>query len=85
MAGKATFHSGAIPQHVSPLFEWTYAQIGDANRLGKDIETVISGDPEKEGGYQVLVYEKEILVGANVINRMQDIGTIKKAITLATE
>jgi assimilatory nitrate reductase electron transfer subunit/3-phenylpropionate/trans-cinnamate dioxygenase ferredoxin reductase subunit len=84
MAGKAASHPGAIPQHVSPFFDWTYAQIGDANRSGEDIETIISGNPESKNGYQILVYEKEILVGANVINRLQDIGTLKRAITQAT-
>jgi len=84
MAGEMTSYEGAIPQHISPFFDWIYAQIGDVNRQGRNISTVISGEPEKAGGYRVLVYDKDVLVGANCINGLENIGAIKKAITMQT-
>ena len=84
MAGLKISHEGAIPQHVSPFFDWTYAQVGDVNRQGPHVRTVISGAPEEAGGYRILTYDQDVLVGANFINTMNDIGTVKKAITQKT-
>jgi NADPH-dependent 2,4-dienoyl-CoA reductase/sulfur reductase-like enzyme len=33
MAGFDTIYQGNIPQHISPFFDWNYAQIGDINCL----------------------------------------------------
>jgi NADPH-dependent 2,4-dienoyl-CoA reductase/sulfur reductase-like enzyme len=84
MAGRTTCYAGAIPQHVSPFFDWTYAQIGDVDRRGEHIRTDISGAPENDGGYRLLVYEKEVLVGANFINTLNEIGPAGKAIARKT-
>jgi len=81
MAGKAAALPGFVPQHVSPIFGWVYAQIGDVNREDKNIRTVVSGDPEGPDGWQLLTYDKEVLIGANVINTRQRICTLKRAIT----
>ena len=81
MAGKAAYHPGSIPQHVSPFFGWVYAQIGDVNRTGPDIRTVVTGEPEQEKGWLLLTYEKDALIGANVINAMHEMSTMKRALT----
>ena len=83
MAGQKISLEGAIPQHVSPFFDWIYAQVGDANRQGPNISTVIMGDPEKANGYRLLVFEKNILVGANFINGLKNFGAIKKSYCFA--
>lgn len=79
MAGKFTAYTGAVPQHVSPFFSWTYAQIGDVNRTGKDIYTQCQGNPFN-GAYRVLTYENNIPVGVNLFNKLDHAGDIKKAI-----
>ena len=83
MAGVYRRHAGAIPQHVSPFFDWSYIQIGDANRSGLDVRTQMDGDPFA-GKFRLLVYENDALVGANLINCSEGIGPLKKAITQRT-
>jgi NADPH-dependent 2,4-dienoyl-CoA reductase/sulfur reductase-like enzyme len=81
MAGVTVHHAGMVPQHISPFFDWTYAQLGDVNRQGEGVRVDIHGDPDREGGCSLLVYEDDILVGANLINCADNLGSIKKAIT----
>jgi assimilatory nitrate reductase electron transfer subunit/3-phenylpropionate/trans-cinnamate dioxygenase ferredoxin reductase subunit len=80
MAGRAASYPGLVPQHVSPFFDWTYAQIGDVGRAGDQVR--VQHDDGPGDRYRLLVYDDDILVGANLINRMEDIGAIKRAITL---
>lgn len=79
MAGKYTIYAGIIPQYISPFFDWTYAQMGDINRDGEETEILTEGDPFK-GSYRLLAFEKNILVGANLINRENDVGITRNAI-----
>ncbi|MBW2610497.1 MAG: hypothetical protein JRC68_09165 [Deltaproteobacteria bacterium] len=79
MAGLTTKYQGIIPQHISPFFDWTYAQMGDVSKEGEDIHVVSEGNPFK-GTYRLLVFEKDTLVGANLINYAEEAGIIKNAI-----
>ncbi len=79
MAGKQLSFLGNPPQHVSPFFDWTYVQIGDACREGNGIRVETSGDPFK-GSFQLLVFEGNRLIGANLINDPGSIAPLKKAI-----
>ena len=69
-----------LPQHVSPFFDWTYVQMGDVYRQGDGVRLETQGDPFK-GGFSLLVYENDVLVGANLFNDMARLGVIKKAIS----
>lgn len=80
MMGKPVRFEGALPQHISPLFEWTYAQIGDVHRSGDAVRIESSGDPFK-GSYCLKVFEGDKLVGANLINAPQQIAPVVQAIT----
>ena len=80
MAGKYAAYAGAVPQHVSPFFAWTYAQIGDVRRQGEYVHTASHGNPF-EGAYRVITYEEDIPVGANFFNCLDGIAAMKKAIT----
>ena len=80
MAGGQVTYPGIIPQHVSPFFDWTYAQIGDVNRRGEGIRITSEGDPFK-GSYRLLVFENDVLIGANCINSTTDAGKYKHAIS----
>lgn len=77
MAGDSTRYAGSIPQHVSPIFSWTYMQVGDALRIGPEVRYEESGDPFT-GPYTIIVYDDDILVGANLINNSKDLAWIKK-------
>jgi 3-phenylpropionate/trans-cinnamate dioxygenase ferredoxin reductase subunit len=82
MAGKAAAYRGGIPQHVSPIFDWIYVQIGDACRQGENIRVETHGDPFN-GPFRLLVYEGNFLVGANLINDLQSLGELKKTISIS--
>ena len=79
MAGADAVHHGTIPQHVSPFFHWTFAQLGDVHRQGKDVRIVSGGHPER-GGCHLFVFDGQVLVGVNLINRFQGVGRLKSAI-----
>ena len=50
---------------------------------GKNIRLETQGNPfEGDGKYKLLVFDGDILVGANLINCMEDAGIIKHAITM---
>jgi NADPH-dependent 2,4-dienoyl-CoA reductase/sulfur reductase-like enzyme len=72
MAGNPSAYPGNPRRHVSPFYDWTYVQIGDACRQGKRIRVETSGTPFK-GGFRLLVYEGDRLIGANLINDIENI------------
>jgi len=80
MAGSYAAYPGAVPQHISPFFGWTYAQIGDMRRKGVTFHTESCGNPF-EGMYRIVTYQGNIPVGINLFNCLDDIGQVKKAIT----
>lgn len=80
MSGKSLDYACPLPQHVSPFFDWTYVQMGDVYRQGTDVRVEMQGNPF-EGGFSLLVYEGDTLVGANLFNDMGKLGLIKKAIS----
>ena len=79
MAGSATRYAGSISQHVSPVFSWIYMQIGDALREGPAVKYEESGDPFT-GPYKIIIYDDDVVVGANLINNSIDLAWIKKEI-----
>lgn len=83
MAGLRRGYTCPAPQHVSPFFDWTYAQMGDVYRQGDSIRMETEGNPFN-GGFKLLVYDNDILVGANVFNDLRQLGAIKKAIITKT-
>lgn len=83
MAGKSLGYACPLPQHVSPFFDWTYVQMGDVYRTGENVRVETEGDPFK-GGFSLLVYQDDILVGANLFNDMSRLGLIKKAVSTKT-
>jgi NADPH-dependent 2,4-dienoyl-CoA reductase/sulfur reductase-like enzyme len=82
MAGISMGYEGIIPQHISPIYDWNYAQLGDVNRRGDTVRVERYGHPTDGDGYRLCVYEGDVLVGANIINRMQDLNILKKSIVL---
>ena len=79
MASISTRFASSIPQHVSPIFSWTYMQIGDALRVGPKVTYKENGDPFK-GPYTITIFDDDVLVGANLINNPTDLAWIKKEI-----
>ena len=79
MAGKAVTYPGSLPENISPFFDWTYAQMGDVQPEGKHVRHVAFGDPG-QGGYCLLAFEREMLIGANLINATHLAGKLRRAI-----
>jgi NADPH-dependent 2,4-dienoyl-CoA reductase/sulfur reductase-like enzyme len=79
MGGVSDSFPGGVPQHVSPFFDWSFAQIGRVNDEKGKLRIESSGDPFS-GEFRLLAYEDETLMGANLINCVQDAGDIKKEI-----
>jgi hypothetical protein len=69
---------------MSPFFDWTYAQMGDTQGEGPDYGQTIFGDPAR-GGYGLLAFKKDILVGANLINCTGIAGLLRRAIMGKTQ
>lgn len=81
MAGVEEAYACPLQQHVSPFFDWSYVQMGDVYRTGDNVRLVTGGNPF-EGGFSLLVYENDVLVGANLFNDMTQLGCIKKSLSL---
>jgi len=79
MAGIHENNPGGISEHISPLFDWTFAQIGDVHRRDEKVRIVSCGNPF-EGLYQLLVFDQGILIGVNLINGFRHLGNYKTAI-----
>lgn len=79
MAGKEAVYPGALPENISPLFEWHYAQLGDIQPQGGDTRHIAFGDPE-QGGHCLLAFQNGILTGANLINCTRYAGRLRSAI-----
>ena len=79
MAGKAAVYPGALPENISPFFEWNYAQLGDIQPQGGDVRHIAFGDPER-GGYHLLAFQDDILTGVNLINCTHHAGKLRRAI-----
>jgi 3-phenylpropionate/trans-cinnamate dioxygenase ferredoxin reductase subunit len=79
MAGQQIKFAGSFPHHVSPIFSWTYMQVGDALRKGDNVRYEEHGNPF-DGPYYLTVYQNDTLVGANLINNPDDLLWIKKEI-----
>lgn len=82
MAGESTRYAGSVPQHVSPIFSWTYMQVGNALREGPKVRYEEAGNPFT-GPYRITVYDDDVLVGANLINNPEDLVWIKKELNEA--
>ncbi len=76
MAGADKKYLGNIPQHISPIFDWNYAQMGQVNFKTNDVEIISRGNPFK-GPYYLLAFQNHILAGANLINCTHNAGIIR--------
>ncbi|MDA8123653.1 MAG: FAD-dependent oxidoreductase [Deltaproteobacteria bacterium] len=79
MAGKEAFFQGMLPENISPVFEWNYANIGDIQPKEGEVRHVACGDPVR-GGYSLLAFRDDILVGANLLNCTHLAGLVRRAI-----
>ena len=79
MAGGRVTYAGTVPQHVSPFFDITFAEVGDIHRTGEGIRLMTGGDPAV-GMFHLLVFDGACLIGVNLVNGFRDIGAFKTAI-----
>jgi hypothetical protein len=83
MAEREAACGGSIQENISPFFEWTYAQIGDARGESGRYGYIAFGDP-RENGYGLLTFEEDVLIGANLINCTRFAGLLRRAIIWKT-
>jgi NADPH-dependent 2,4-dienoyl-CoA reductase/sulfur reductase-like enzyme len=84
MAGKEVAYYGAIPENVSPFFQWTYAQVGDVgSAAGGSGRSVAFGEDGKEE-YGLLVLKDGVLVGANLVNCTWLSGLLRQAVLMGS-
>lgn len=79
MAGGNTSYPGTISQHVSPLFDKTFVQVGGLNRKGPNIRLIAGGDPDR-GILHFLLFEDDVLIGVNLINGDAWAGRLRAAV-----
>jgi assimilatory nitrate reductase electron transfer subunit/3-phenylpropionate/trans-cinnamate dioxygenase ferredoxin reductase subunit len=79
MAGHDSVFTGTLPENISPLFDWHYAQLGNIQPQGGETRHLAFGDPRKRG-YGLLAFQDGVLVGANLINCTQVSGQIRNAV-----
>ncbi|MDP2268488.1 MAG: FAD-dependent oxidoreductase, partial [Deltaproteobacteria bacterium] len=79
MAGRYAAYPDSISENISPFFDWTYAQVGDAQPEGSDVRHLTFGDPRR-GGYGILAFRRDILVGFNLINCTHLAGKLRQAV-----
>jgi 3-phenylpropionate/trans-cinnamate dioxygenase ferredoxin reductase subunit len=79
MAGRDVHCAGAVSEHVSPFFDWTYAHIGDIQPQGGEVGHVACGDAEADG-YALLAFQDGVITGANLINCTHLAGRLRVAI-----
>ena len=76
MAGLDTSYPGSLQQHISAFFGLTFVHLGDINPQGKDIETLENFN-HSEGTFRLLVFDRGVLIGANLINCHEEAGWLK--------
>ena len=79
MAGRTVSYPGAVLDHISTFFGWNFVQLGNHNPQGEDL-TILSNRDLSEGPYRLLVFDKGVLVGANLINGFEIAGKLKMAL-----
>jgi len=79
MAGKDAVFPGTLPENISPLFSWCYAQMGNIQPQGGETRHVAFGDP-RQGGCGLLALQDDVLAGANLLNCTHFAGQIRCAI-----
>lgn len=80
MAGGESLYYGTIPSHISTFFGWTFAHLGDVNRQGKDVQIIMKKNGPKEEAYQIFAFDEGVLVGVNMVNRLEHAGRLISAI-----
>jgi len=78
MAGQRTTYPGAIPDHISTFFGLAFVHLGNPNHRGNDV-TILSNHDLSQGPYRLMVFDRGILVGSNLINGFENAGSLKKA------
>ena len=76
MIGINVSHPGYLRQSVNHFWGISFIQLGDINPQGKEVEVLEQFDP-LEGVYRLLVFDEEILIGANLINCLGDAGRLR--------
>jgi NAD(P)H-nitrite reductase large subunit len=78
ISGMDVSYPGYVHQSVNHFFGMTFIHLGDVHAQGKDVEILEQFEP-LENVYRLLIFRKGILVGANLINSLDEAGRLKTA------
>jgi NAD(P)H-nitrite reductase large subunit len=76
MAGLDTSYPGFLQQHIAAFFGLTFVHLGDINPQDKEIETLENFN-HSEFTFRLLVFDRGVLIGANLINCHEEAGWLK--------
>ena len=80
MAGRSVAYQGSLSRNVMRVYGLDVMTIGLGNPgAGRDLETMQTGGPGA-GFYRSLVFKEDILVGAMLINRIEQGGVLRALI-----
>lgn len=80
MAGRAVAHPGSLSRNVMRIYDLDVMTVGYANPQGDEsVRVVCSGGPGR-GFYRSLVFRDRLLVGAVLINRIEQGGVLRALI-----
>jgi len=80
MAGRQVAYPGSLGRNVMRIFELDVMTAGLANPVGADDFEIIRTGGEKAGVYRSLVFRRDILVGAVLVNRIEQGGVLRAMI-----
>jgi NADPH-dependent 2,4-dienoyl-CoA reductase/sulfur reductase-like enzyme len=79
MAGGRAYYLGAIPGFVTSVFKWTFVSLGNPWPEG-DGATILAYGDLATPCLRLLLFKKERIIGANLINCTAELGKIRGAI-----
>src|SRR4030042_5569850 len=75
-AGMDPSYPGFLQQHIPAFFGLTFVHLGDINPQDKEIETLENFN-HSESTFRLLVFDRGVLIGANLINCHEEAGWLK--------
>ncbi|MEX1298190.1 MAG: hypothetical protein AB1Z81_04230 [Desulfotignum sp.] len=80
MAGRKVAFPGSLSRNVMRIFGLDVMTVGMANPDGTDDLEIIRAGGEKAGVYRSLLFRENILVGAVLVNRIEQGGVLRAMI-----
>lgn len=80
MAGRKVTYKGSLSRNVMRIYDLDIMTLGLANPTDQDDLQIIQTDTEEKGRYRSLVFRENILVGAVLVNEIEQGGILRSLI-----